>query len=320
MGEKERKSCEQIGIVGTGLIGTGLAALFIANGYHVHMMGINDSECLRGENGVRENLYDLVKAGILPESYVNRFMQNLTITQSYEALCDVTFVLEAVFERLDVKHSVYRKLEEYCGEHVIIASATSAISADELAGGLIKKNRLIVAHPWNPPHLIPCVEIVKSSFTDESVLKYAIEILESIGRKVVVLNRSIEGFIGNRIMHAMYREALYLLEQGIASAQDIDRTILYSFGPRFESVGVLEYYDSCGLDLQNEVQTYLFPTLCTAQGPQKPVLHCLEQGKLGPKTGGGIYDWPREHQEEFRYRKSKPFFQYFKWIDPEEQV
>lgn len=311
---------KEIGIIGTGLIASGMATAFIANGHLVRMLATGDSSRRKGENAVRKNLSELETEGIIAPYHTEQFLKNLKTTTNYGDLKHTELIVEAVAEKLDVKYSVYRKLEENCREDTVIASTTSAISADKLAEGLTRKNRLIVAHPWNPSHLVPCVEIVRSRYTDEFSFQKVMEIMKSIGKETVVLKKNIEGFIGNRIMHAMYREALYLVEKGVASPEDIDRMILNSFGPRFGSVGVLEYYESCGLDLQKEVQTYLFPTLCDAKGPQRPMLDCVERGELGPRTGKGIFEWSPEYQEEFRYRKSKPFFHCFKWKELEEEL
>lgn len=305
-------------IIGTGLIASGLATLFAANGYHVKLLGTRAESCERGRCGIEENFAELMEEGILQPAWVKRYLQAISFTTSYKDLRDTSFVMEAVIEKLEVKHAVYCALEEHCPPEAVIASTTSAFSPDELARVLQRRERLVVAHPWNPAHLIPCVEVVRSKDTSQEALDTVCRVMESLGREVVILKRSIKGFIGNRLQHALYREALYLVEQGIATPQDIDRAVLSSFGPRFSSVGVLEYYDSCGLELQKGVQTYLYPTLCRAESPQEPLLQALAQGKRGPVSGAGIYKWSTEHKKEFRYRKSKPFFPCFTFLRPEE--
>lgn len=305
-------------VVGTGLIASGMATLFAANGYRVKLLGTRAESCERCRRSIEENFAELVEEGILQPAWVRDYLRNISFTTSCGDLGGESFVLEAVLENLEVKHAVYRALEEHCPPETVIASATSALSPDELARPLRRKERLIVAHPWNPAHLIPCVEVVRSADTSRETLDTVCRVMESLGREVVVLRRSIEGFIGNRLQHALYREALYLVEQGVATPRDIDRAVLSSFGPRFSSVGVLEYYDSCGLELQKGVQTYLYPTLCGAEGPQEPLLRALAEGKRGPASGAGIYEWDAEHRKEFRRRKSKPFFPCFTFRRPEE--
>jgi 3-hydroxybutyryl-CoA dehydrogenase len=230
-------------------------------------------------------------------------------------MADVPFVFEAVSENVAVKQRVFQTLETVCGPETVFLSITSGIMAGKLVQGIAKKDRLLVAHAWNPPHLIPLVEVVATAYTDKNALARAVAFLEGLGRKVVLLKKDIPGFIGNRLMHAMYREALYLVEQGVATLEDIDATVLYSFGPRFSSVGLLEYYDSCGLDLQRSVQTYLLPELCNADAPQKLLTDAYDKGDYGPKTGKGLFDWNRKDAGDFRLRKSKPFFHFNHWDD-----
>ena len=310
-------SIKNLAVIGTGLVGAGMATLFVSNGYHVQMLGINDSECARGLAFVKENLQDLVRENILPSDCPERFLKRLSFTQNYADLKDADFIIEAVFERLDVKQSVYQALEPHIRKDVVIASVTSAIPPNSLAEALENKQRLIVAHPWNPPHLIPNVDVVRSDYTDDATVNTLIELYESVNRKVVVLRKGIEGFIGNRLQHALYREAIHLVEEGIASPEEIDKVVLYSFGPRFSSVGVLEYFDSCNLDLHYDVQSKLYPTLCNEAEPQKLVMDLIRKGELGLKSGKGLFVWDEAHTADFRYRKSAPFFKYFVWKEDE---
>jgi len=304
---------KQVGVVGTGRMGSDMATLLAAYGFHVTILGISEGECEKGRNNIEENLNELSNNNIIDNSTAQRCMQLIAFTQDYRSLADLDFVFEAVVERIDIKHSVYLQLEAVCSERTIIISITSGITAYKLAESIVHKERLIVAHAWNPPHLIPLVEVVGSEHTAPDTVKRTLELLETLDRKVVVLKRDIPGFIGNRIMHAMYREALYLVEIGVASPAEIDLTVLYSFGQRFASVGLLEYYDSCDLNLQFDVQSYLLAELCDAKGPQKPLVDCCLRGDYGPKTGNGIYDWSKKDLDEFRLRKNKPFFQYVTW-------
>ena len=308
---------EKIGIIGAGVIGAGLAALYIANNYHVVLLASGEPALGRANKNLRDCLQDVVNEGLMPPEYAEAYLANVQITLQYEDFADVDFVLEAVYEQAAIKHEVYRKLEAVVRPDTVIASATSAIDADELAEAFAHKGRFLIAHPWNPAHLIPCVEMVKSAATTQETVDFATRMLTAVGREVILLNKSVPGFIGNRIMHAMYREALHLVEMGVVGPLDIDRMVLSSFGPRFASVGLLEYYESNGFDLHYPLQSYLYPHLSTAQGPQAPMLEHYNKGELGLKSGKGFYDWPQEHIDDFRYRKNKPFFQFFKFEEPD---
>ena len=183
------------------------------------------------------------------------------------------------------------------------------------AGNL--KDKLLVAHPWNPPHLVPFVEIVKGELTSDDSLKILVETLESTGRKVAVLNKSVPGFIANRLQHALYREAVYMVEQGITTPEDIDMALKYSFVPRYTSIGIFEHFDYAGLDMVLSIEDYLFPTLCNADKTQDLVRDLYEAGNLGVKTGLGVYDWSKTDIVEFRKRASKPYWTFFNWDLPE---
>lgn len=303
----------KIGVVGTGLMGANLAVLLAGNRFKTVVLGVDEENNALGYRAARESLMDLVKHNVIREAYAEECLGRLSYTTEYVDLSDMDFVFEAVPERVDVKGQVFCSLEAVCSRDCVFISVTSGLMPQLLEQQMRLPSRLIVAHAWNPPHLIPLVEVVPGLHTSRESLSRTLELLAYMERKVVVLKKAIPGFIGNRIMHAMYREALHLIEEGVATAQEIDTTIFYSFGQRFASVGVLEYFDSCGLDLQISVQSYLLSELCDAKQPQKPLKECVEHGELGPKTGKGVYDWKSMDIENFRFRKSRPFFQYVNW-------
>ncbi|MCL1838342.1 MAG: 3-hydroxyacyl-CoA dehydrogenase family protein [Propionibacteriaceae bacterium] len=306
---------KKVGIVGAGLMGTSLATLFTGNGYETYLLDIDRDILNKAMETVRSYLDSMVEYELIGQDLADRSLRRLRLADSYSDLAELEFVFEAVSEKIEVKNVVLAALEEACSTETVLLSVTSGIMASILAESLQHKERFLVAHPWNPPHMIPLVEIVPSAHTSDLTLQKTTAMLESVGRKLVVVKKDVPGFIGNRIMHAMYREALDLLEQGVATLEDIDNTVLYGFGPRFSSVGLLEYYESCGLDLQLSVQSYLLADLCNATEPQQPLLECCERGDYGPKTGRGMFDWTKKDIDDFSYRKSKPFFRFVCWSD-----
>lgn len=303
----------KVGIVGTGMMGSSIAALLLGYGHEVVVIGRSDESCVKCRNSINSIFNELISGELISQSFKEECLSQLKIVMDYNEINDADFIFEAVVERISDKTSVYKLIEQHCKESTPIISSTSGIVADDLVGGIKIKERFIVAHFWNPAHLIPLVEVLESKYTNERTLKATLELLNNIERKVILLKKAIPGFIGNRIMHAMYREALYLVEQGVATPQEIDDTILYSFGQRFSSVGLLEYYDSCGLDLQYDVQSYLLSDLSNSKEPQKILMDCYNKGNLGPKTGKGIYDWSKIDFSDFQRRKSAPFYKYFNW-------
>ncbi len=308
---------KHISIIGTGMIGSSLATLCTGNGYATTMYAINETEAERGMKSYDSNFRGLIKQGLVTEKQYETCKKLLKITHSYEDLADTDFIFECVFEKLEVKYDVYKNIEKNCKGFKAIASSTSAISAQDLALGLIQKDKLVVAHPWNPPHLVPCVEVVKSPYTSEETVKVVKDTLESMGRKVALMKKDAPGFIGNRLQHALIREAVNIIESGIAEPEDIDITLKYSFMPRYTSIGLFEHQDNAGLDLVDNIEKYLFKDLSTAQTTQKYIKDKVTAGELGIKTGKGIYDWSKKDLDDFYYRAQKPYFQFFNWKLPQ---
>lgn len=311
------ESIHHIGIIGTGMIGASLAVLFTGNGYKTTLYAINDQESAAGMDRYDAYFKDLIAKNMVTQEQAESCRKLARVTQSFEDLSDVDFIFECVIEKLEVKHAVYAKIEQHCSRFRVIASSTSAISADDLAQGISQKEKLAVAHPWNPPHLVPCVEVVKSAHTGDEALKTLTEVLESVGREVVVMKKGAPGFIGNRLQHALFREAVNMVEKGIATPRDIDRTLRSSFVPRYTSIGLFEHQDYAGLDMVTSIEDYLFPSLSNAQKTPDLIRGLYESGNLGYKTGKGVLDWSKVDIDAFRRRASEPYLKFFNWSLPE---
>ncbi len=175
----------------------------------------------------------------------------------------------------------------------------------------------MVAHPWNPPHLVPCVEVVKNDFTAQDSLRAVIDLLEYCGREVALMNKPAPGFIGNRLQHALYREAVHMVEEGICGPEVIDKCIRSSWGPRYTSIGLFEHFDYAGLDMIVSIDDYLFPDLCNDTKAQSYIRERFDVGNLGYKTGVGVYDWRGRDMNAFRNKASAPYLQFFNWKLPE---
>lgn len=302
----------QIGVVGTGMIGMAMAVLFTGHGYDTYVFSMGPDFT---ETGLKnyDNMYQVLKEqGLVTEDQVRQIKAKLHITESYEDMKDVEYVTESVLERLDVKTDVYQNLEKYCPKIKAIASTSSAISPDDLISGADKyADRIVVAHPFNPPHLVPFVEMVKSAKTDDAAVEYAYNLLESCGRKVCVMKKTAPGFICNRLQHALLREAFYMVEQGMCDAREIDKALMYSFMPRYTSIGLFEHQDAAGLDLVSNIESYLFPDLCDSHEQPPFVARAVAEGNLGQKTGKGMYEWDAESKADFAKRAAAPYWKYY---------
>ena len=305
---------KKVAIIGKGMIGISLAVLFTGNGIPTVVLAKNSAV---GLEKYRTYYQDLVSQGLVTPAQATACEKRLSFTENYADLADIHVVIECVTEKLEVKYEVYQQIEAHCPHLEAIASTTSAISPADLAKGMQQPEKIMVAHPYNPPHLVPCVELVKNDFTAREALDAVTELLEYCGREVCKMNKPAPGFIANRLQHALYREAVYMVEQGICGPEDIDKCIRSSWGPRYTSIGLFDHFDYAGLDLIANIETYLYPDLCDAKTVHPSLQERLDRGDLGYKTGVGYYDWRERDMDAFREKTCAPYLQFFNWKLPE---
>lgn len=304
-----------VAIIGKGMIGISLAVLFTGNGIPTIVLAKNSGV---GLEKYRTYYKDLISQGLVTEKQAAACEKRLSFTESYADLSEVEVVVECVTEKLEVKYEVYRQIEANCPHLRAIASTTSAISPADLADGVSQREKIMVAHPYNPPHMVPCVELVKNDFTAPDALDAVVTLLESCGREVCKMNKPAPGFIANRLQHALYREAVYMVEQGICGPEDIDKCIRSSWAPRYTSIGLFDHFDYAGLDLIANIESYLYPDLCDAKTVHPSLQERLDRGDLGYKTGRGYYDWRDRDMDAFRKKTSDPYLPFFNWKLPED--
>jgi len=310
---------KHIGIVGTGMMATSLAVLTTGHGYKTTLLARSDERAKRSKTNYHAFYQDLIKKELVTPAQAVICAKYLQLATNYDALADVDVVFECVVERLDVKHAVYQEIEKHCSAVKAICSVSSAIVVEDLVKCAGKyKDRIIVTHPFNPPHLVPYFEIAKCSLTADGITDYAKDLLESLDRKIVVLKKGTPGFIGNRLQMALWREAQCIVESGIADPRDVDMAAMYSFMPRYTSIGIFEHFDNGGLDLSYNVNKYLFPHLCDAKENLEMLSQKVADGNWGPKTGVGFYDWRGVDMDAFRERVSAPYWHFFNWELPKE--
>jgi len=307
------ENIRKVTVIGCGMIGPDISTSVLTAGLTVRIVGLDENDTSRGVANITRDLDDLVMEGVLSEAEKKDALSRVsTSTRVGEAVKDADLVVEAVFEDLKVKQDIFSQIDANCQEHAILCSSTSGLSPNDIGANISHQDRMMVTHFWNPPYLVPLVEIVPHDKLNPEARQVAKDFVEMLGKIPVVLKKDIAGHIGNRLQHALYREALYLIEQGVADPDDIDKVVLGSFGPRFSSIGPMEYFDSCGLDLHKQVQSYLYPTLCREAQPQKILLDKVEAGELGQKSGKGLYDWSNRDSEDFRRRRNKRFIEIIK--------
>ncbi len=288
----------ELGIIGAGLMGHALAQLFAMKGHEVALFDSNQSVLESAPDRIRNNFRIFIELGLAKPEDVERCLGLISLCPSLrDATQDAEIIIEAVSEKLPVKQKIFSELENYVGPETLLCTNTSAISISEIAEPLKRKEQLVGTHFWNPPHIVPCVEIIRSAYTSNEAFETAYDFMKRAGKKPVKVLKDVPGFLGNRMQHALWREAMSLVEIGIASPEDIDAVVKFGFGLRMPFLGPLETADLAGLDLTHDVQLYVFPFLENSATPLPILENKLEEGKLGVKSLEGFHQWSRERVE-----------------------
>lgn len=304
---------KQVLVVGTGMMGPGIAVLFARAGFKTNLWGPTPEGRLRGMANCCRNLQDLLKERLISSAEYHEVLGRLTVFDDLQpAGQGIDFVVEAVLEILDLKQDLFARLEEVCPARAVLASNTSTLYPSAINRKMGARDRMLVAHFWNPAHLVPLVEICGSAETSPEVVELTMQVMKKIGKEPVLIKKEVPGFIGNRLMHAMNREAISLVAQGIAEPADIEKVVLNSFGPRFANLGPLEYLDFVGIDHVTRIQGYLYGDLDNTPGEQPLVLEMVKKGALGAKAGRGFFDWTGRDIDAVRLRRDKEFIRRMK--------
>ncbi|HEY8891947.1 MAG TPA: 3-hydroxyacyl-CoA dehydrogenase family protein [Clostridium sp.] len=289
---------KNIAVLGTGTMGHGIAMLSAKAGLNVVMYGRSDASLERGFNSIKSSLNLLKAEGKLDESKCAEILSKIKGVKTIEeAAKDADFIIESLAEDLELKQSIFKQLDEISEKNIILASNTSGLSPTDIAKNVKSPERVVIAHFWNPPYLIPLVEVVPGKKTSKDTIDITMEWIEFIGKKAVKMEKECLGFIGNRLQLALLREAMYIVEQGWAKPEEVDKAIEYGHGRRLPVTGPLCSADLGGLDIFNNISTYLFKDLCNDAKPSKLLQSKVEDGNLGCKSGKGFYNWAPEELE-----------------------
>jgi len=298
----------KVAVLGTGMMGPGIALQFAKAGYAVALWGLDGDDLARGKAGFARALSDLTRRGIVGAAEARAARRRLLLTRDLgEAVGDADFVSEAVPETLELKQEIFARLEELARPDAVLSSNTSGLMPSRIAERMTTRARMLVAHFWNPAHLCPLVEVCGNPATTDEVKQVTMALLRRIGNRPVLMRVEIPGFIGNRVMHAMNREAISLVQKGVCTAEEIDEAVLASFGPRFANLGIMEYLDFSSLDHIARIQSYLYDDLEKGGGTMPLVAELVQQGRLGAKSGGGLCDWTHRSLEDVRSRRDQEF-------------
>ncbi|MDQ0220845.1 3-hydroxyacyl-CoA dehydrogenase family protein [Peribacillus cavernae] len=283
---------KQITVIGSGVMGSGIAQSFAVGGYSVVVNDIKPEYLSRAEGLISDNLSLLEKEGVLTEQEKQNAHSAITYTCDLaKAVREADFIVEAIPEVIEMKWRLYQELERLMKQEAVLASNTSTFPISRLAEKTPIAQRMIITHFFNPAHLVPLVEIVKHDLTKPEVVEETLDLIRSIGKSPTLLKKEIPGFVANRLQTALMREAFYLLKEGVASAEDIDTAVTAGPGFRWAFTGPIEIADFGGLDTWKRVFDNVAPDLDQSIEAPALIRDFVEQGKLGTKSGEGIYNY-----------------------------
>lgn len=280
-----------IGNIGAGTMGHATALQFAMHGYTVNLLDTSDDALNNGMAGIKHDLETFEQAGILSDTPQTILSRIHPTTNYQEALTAADFVIESVVEKLDVKRLVWQEAEKYVSDQTILATNTSGLSPTAIQQTLTHPERFVVAHFWNPAQLMPLVEVVPGEQTDAATVTTTVALMTHIGKHAVPLQKEALGFVGNRIQLAVLREALHIIDDGIATPEAVDDIIKYSLGRRWSLVGPVASADLGGLDVFNNISAYLYADLANDTGTDPALAKKVAAHQLGLKTGQGFYNW-----------------------------
>jgi 3-hydroxybutyryl-CoA dehydrogenase len=283
----------RIAVVGAGLMGHGIAQVFALAGHDVMIYDSIAASLDTVKTRILTNLKDLGD----DQKAVERVTP---VSDLAQAVRDADYVVEAVLEDLPLKQKLFAEIESYVRPDTILASNTSVIPITRIMEGLKQRERALGTHWWNPPYLVPLVEVIETQWTSRPALDFTMKLHAAAGKKPAHVKKDVPGFIGNRLQHALWREAVALVEHGICDAETVDTVIKSAFGRRLAVLGPLENADMVGTDLTLAIHRTVLPDIDSRPRPSPYLEKLVKDQKLGFKSGEGFRKWSPEQQAALR--------------------
>lgn len=301
-----------VALLGAGMIGHGLALHFAKAGYQVSLYSRTQQTLDKAIESIKSNLPALLQGQAGVQDEIDKITSRVKTTRSLdEAISKAPIIIESVAEDLKIKQDLFKELDQMCPKDVILATNTSVISITEIASKAKNRNRIVGAHFWFPPYLIPLVEVVKGKDTSDETMEIIYQFMKKAGKYPIKCLKDVPGFVANRLQHALWREAISIVEHGIADAATVDDAIKQSFGIRIAVLGPIENADMAGLDLILAIHNTVLKDLEASPNPSPLLQDKVKKGELGFKSGKGFYDnWTPESIKRTRENLTKYLINY----------
>jgi 3-hydroxybutyryl-CoA dehydrogenase len=300
---KKVEDVKRIAIIGGGMMGHGCAQVFAAAGYDVALMSRKEATLAKAIDTIAKDLAFLAERGVGRAEDIDATMARIKTTQSYdEAVIGSDFVLECAVEDMGLKQELFAMMDKMAGPDTVLATNTSVMSITEIASKSEGKHRILGTHWWNPPYLIPLVEVVRTPDVSDEVVDFTMGLMKAAGKHPIDCKKDVPGFVANRLQHALWREAISIVERGIADAATVDESIKYGPGLRLPILAPLENADLAGTDLTLSIHSYVLKYLEDSHEPSPLLKELVAKNELGFKTQKGFYEWTPETMKATRDR------------------
>jgi 3-hydroxybutyryl-CoA dehydrogenase len=302
-----------IAVIGAGTMGAGIAQIFAQAGYPVRLQARKRETLEAALRRVRVNQDELIRHELLGAADAEAARERIAVTQDLqEALAGAAFVSENIPERLDLKQPLFAELDRLTPAETILSTNTSSLPITQVARDTKHPERVVGFHWFNPPHLIPLVEVIRGERTADAAMDETYRLAQAIGKSPIRVQKDIPGFVGNRLQRSLEREFFYLERIGACSGADLEVALKQGLGFRWSVVGPLEHADLAGVDTHSATVSLLFPLLSTDTQPPPLFADLVAKGRLGAKTGAGVYEYGPGEVERILARRNTMLIDFIK--------
>jgi len=297
---------QRIVIAGAGVMGASMAQIYAEYGYGVVLYDVFPEGLKKGKDLITINQETSVAEGKLTGEESKALVERISFTDQLDCFKDADYVVECIFERMDIKHDFWTKASAVAPKETILTTNTSGLSISEIQKAVASPERFCGMHWINPPHIVPLVEVIKGEKTSDATVEAVYKNALAVGKKPITV-KDAPGFVLNRLQFAVLRESMHIVESGIASIEDVDNTLKYGLGMRYAAIGPFETADLGGLDTFYNIASYLFADLADRKDPNSMLADLFKGENYGVKSGKGFYDYSNGKDKEAIRRRDKMF-------------